>query len=1263
MLNTQSSPAWRGSPRVSVAVVLVATIVCIVTALLALVGSLAFHYYSAERWRTFEDRHNLAAEQLASALVPPVWNLEYDQIGQIAYSRLRDPDIAGVVVEIDAQTLIYGRDGDGAAQRMSLPYATAGLHEQARAISFGGERIGTLVLHASSDMLEVELAQTRLYMLMFAFVLDVVLILSLYVVVRRLVIRPLRQVERYADEISHVGDSSIVLDDLRFLGELDGLKCSIDNMVRALAARNRELERTNARFERVTRQFPLPLRIADNSGHILLVNERFTATFGYTAEELPDLQAWYDKAYPDDAYRAAALAAWDRAVAHSAASAGRIQAGHFRIVCRDGSVKVVDISGVRFEDITVGVMQDITERVMAEDELARHREHLEELVEQRTEELAATYVRLEETQFAMDHAGIAIQWYEAGSGRISYVNDHACRLYGYGRDQLLGRPITDLAPAIDASVVVAPSGGEASHQRIETTVHRRDGSALAVEFMIYRQAADAGHEGDFISFATDISQRKEAEQALISARVNAEAAAAARSQFLANMSHEIRTPMNAIIGMTQLALQCELEPRQRNFIQKANAAALSLLGIINDILDFSKIESGNLRVEQVDLDVDRVLDDLAAMLGLKAEEKSLELLFDVAPDVPRRLVGDPLRLTQVLINLVSNAIKFTEHGQVVVRCRCEPALAGEVLLRFEVEDSGIGIDEAQLAQLFKPFSQGDGSISRRFGGTGLGLTISRHLVELMGGRIDVSSQPGCGSVFAFAVPAVAQSDQTPRAAKAWAGLHKSRVLVVDDHPEAREVLATQLASMQAEVECAACARDALAMMRGAPPFDLLITDWRMPGMDGVELVRAIQHDEEVAHPRAIIMVSAFGVDALRAACADVQVGAILPKPASPSTLLEAIQSALGADASSDLPQAGPQPRPGSRSLTGLRILLVEDNPINQELALEMLARAGAEVLTAGDGEQALRQLDPGPACDCVLMDVQMPRMDGLEATRRLRAQARFAALPIIAMTAGALPEERALTQAAGMNDHLVKPIDVDLMLTTILRWCGRGKLGAGGAGQDVARPGEQAGDAPVVLDLEHGLKLAGGNGMLQRRLLALHAGNSADLVARLRAAVAAGDREALRGLAHRIKGETAVLGATEAQACATRLEACSRECGSALLQTEVAALCAALERLSARIENLPAPDSGSRVHTGTVTLSERIASLRCLLESADADAVEAVIELRACLSDARAEAGCERLAGLVEGYAFDQALAELDRLAEAWGVVGGAAEPGKEEPR
>ncbi|HAG75839.1 MAG TPA: hybrid sensor histidine kinase/response regulator [Thauera sp.] len=1258
MLNMQSSPAWRGGPRVSVAVVLVATIVCIVTVLLALVGSLAFHYYSAERWRTFEDRHNLAAEQLASALVPPVWNLEYDQIGQIAYSRLRDPDIAGVVVEIDAQRLIFGRDGDGAAQRMSLPYATAGLHEQVRAISFGGERIGTLVLHASSDMLEVELAQTRLYMLMFAFVLDVVLILSLYVVVRRLVIRPLRQVERYADEISHVGDSSIVLDDLRFLGELDGLKRSIDNMVRTLAARNRELERTNARFERVTRQFPLPLRIADNSGRLLLVNECYTATFGYTAEELPDLQAWYDKAYPDDAYRAAALAAWDRAVAHSAASAGRIQAGHFRIVCRDGSVKVVDISGVRFEDITVGVMQDITERVMAEDELTRHREHLEELVEQRTEELAATYVRLEETQFAMDHAGIAIQWYEAGSGRISYVNDHACRLYGYGRDQLLGRPITDLAPAIDASVVVAPSGGEASHQRIETTVRRQDGSALAVEFMIYRQAADAGHEGDYISFATDISQRKEAEQALISARVNAEAAAAARSQFLANMSHEIRTPMNAIIGMTQLALQCELEPRQRNFIQKANAAALSLLGIINDILDFSKIESGNLRVEQVDLDLDRVLDDLAAMLGLKAEEKSLELLFDVAPDVPRRLVGDPLRLTQVLINLVSNAIKFTEHGQVVVRCRCEPAPAGEVLLRFEVEDSGIGIDEAQLAQLFKPFSQGDGSISRRFGGTGLGLTISRHLVELMGGRIDVSSQPGRGSVFAFAVPAVVQSDQTPRATKAWAGLHKSRVLVVDDHPEAREVLATQLASMQAEVECAACARDALAMMRGTPPFDLLITDWHMPGMDGVELVRAIQHDEEAAHPRAIIMVSAFGVDALRVACADVQVGAILPKPASPSTLLEAIQSALGADASSDLPQAGLQPGPDSRSLTGLRILLVEDNPINQELALEMLAREGAEVLTAGDGEQALRQLDRGPICDCVLMDVQMPRMDGLEATRRLRAQARFAALPIIAMTAGALPEERALTQAAGMNDHLVKPIDVDLMLTTILRWCGRG-----GAGQDVARRGEKAGDAPVVLDLEHGLKLAGGNGMLQRRLLALHAGNSADLVARLRAAVAAGDREALRGLAHRIKGETAVLGATEAQACATRLEACSRECGSALLQAEVAALCAALVRLSARIENFPAPDSGSGVYTGMATLRERIASLRCLLESADADAVEAVIELRACLSDERAEAGCERLAALVEGYAFDQALMELDRLAETWGVVCGAAEPGKEEPR
>ena len=1041
MLNGPAAITWLRHRRVSVAVVLVLTIVCIVTLLLAVVGTLAYHYYSDERRQAFADRHILATDQLSFALAPSVWNLEYDQIEQLIYSRLRDPDIFGIVLELDTRKFIVGRDDNGVPRSLASPYSTTQLPAQSRTLTFEGERLGNLTLHASPRQMESEIAGTRLYMVAFALVLDVVLILSLYIVVKHLIIRPLRQVERYADEISSTGDSAMGLGDLRFIGELDGLKHSIDQMVRKLAAHNRELIRINSRFEQVIEQFPLPIRIADDSGQILVLNKHFTSTFGYTKDQLPDMQAWYGHAYPDESYRREALDAWHQAVAEASRRDGRIKAGIFYITCSNGTVRTVDIAGVKFESITIGVLQDITERVRAEEELARHREHLEELVQSRTEELATTYRRLEETQFAMDHAGIAIQWYEAGSGRISYVNDHACRLYGYSREQLIGRTITELAPCLkpDENDTPVANDNATRHARLETTVLRGDGTLLPVEFVIYRQDAEATQSGNFISFASDISQRKEAEQALITARINAEDAAMARSQFLANMSHEIRTPMNAIIGMTQLALQTELEPRQRNFVRKANAAALSLLGIINDILDFSKVESGNLKVEAIDFDLDKVLDDLGSLLGLKAEEKSIELLFDIAPDVPRNIVGDPLRLTQVLINLTGNAIKFTEHGHVIVRCSSTADGDAAIQLHIEVEDSGIGMTPEQMERLFSPFSQGDGSISRRFGGTGLGLAISRRLIELMGGEIAVKSTPGQGSCFSFSVRAGISATPT-RLPASPAALPALRVLLVDDHPDALEALSNQMMAMKLEVCCADSAYAALERIRNSPPFDLLICDWRMPDTDGVELIRILQHDPDLPHPRAIIMVSAYGTEALRQACSDIEIAAILPKPASPSTLLEAIQTALGRWPDSATSSHPDTTKPETRPLSGLHILVVEDNPVNRELAREILQQAGAVVQTANDGEEAIQALDSNAACDCVLMDVQMPVVDGLQATRRIRAQDRFSTLPIIAMTAGALPEERAQTQAAGMNDHLTKPIDVGLMLSTIRHWAAPSSL-------------------------------------------------------------------------------------------------------------------------------------------------------------------------------------------------------------------------------
>ncbi len=1244
MPDGRSKYAWAKGRRTSVAVILVATIVCIVTLLLAIVGTVAFRYYSEERRQTFSDRLNLAADQLSFALAPPVWNLEYELIDRLVYSRLRDTDLHGIVLELDTRTLAYDRDADGTARNRAAPYPAEGLPFEHRRITSDGEHIGTLTLHGAPERLEAELARTRLYMIGFALMLDIVLILSLYIALRHLVIRPLRKVERYADEISSTEDSNTALGHLRFHGEIDGLKHSIDQMVRKLATRNRELVRTNRRFEQVIQQFPLPIRITDDVGRILILNASFTATFGYETDDVQDLQAWYARAYPDEAYRREVLGAWQRAVANAHRSGGRIEAGTFCVTCRNGEVKTVELAGVQFEELTIGVLQDITERASAETELARYREHLEELVQSRTEELAATYRRLEETQFAMDHAGIAIQWYEAGSGQITYVNDQACRLYGYPREALLGRSITELAPAIDPGVAAphAKGNGSGGHTRLETTVRRHDGALLPVEFAIYRQETDSDGASGFISFATDISQRKEAEQALITARINAEAAAMARSQFLANMSHEIRTPMNAIIGMTELALQGELDPRQRNFVHKANAAALSLLGIINDILDFSKVESGNLQIEHVVLDLDRVLDELANLVGLKAEEKALELIFDIEPDVPRHIVGDPLSLTQVLINLVGNAIKFTESGHVIVRCRPLQKDQSSVQLRFEVEDTGIGMSREQVSRLFEPFRQGDGSISRRFGGTGLGLAISRRLVEMMGGNIEVQSEPAHGSCFAFTLNA-ALSDAPKPDARTPALLRNLRVLVVDDHPDALEVLASQLAAMHLDVSCAASAHDALALMQRAEAFDLLITDWRMPGMDGVELVRTLQQRPDLPQPRAIIMVSAYGTEALQHACSGIRVSAILPKPASPSTLLDTIQSALAPRPTGAVPPADARAARPLASLDGLNILLVEDNPVNQELAREVLQRAGARVCTAADGQEALSTLEGEQGFDCVLMDVQMPRMDGLEASRRIRLQARFADLPIIAMTAGALPEEREQTRAAGMNHHLTKPLDVGLMLSTILHWTREAHAGDSAADGRSSPPPRT--DAPsAVLNMARGLRATANKHDLYRRLLALHAGGSRQLISRLREAVAANDPDELAALAHRIKGETATLGALEASAQAARLEQRCREEGLEPPENEVERLCEALDRLREHIARLPPAASLPLAESGAGdTFDVLLSKLRKQLESGDTDALETVAALRSHFLAADAEQHFSRLARLVDNYAFDEALAELER--------------------
>jgi len=623
-------------------------------------------------------------------------------------------------------------------------------------------------------------------------------------------------------------------------------------------------------------------------------------------------------------------------------------------------------------------------------------------------------------------------------GRITLVNAQIEELFGYPREELIGQPVELLVPERQRehhpvhrhhylhAAVTRPMGAG-----LELYARRKDGAEFPVEIGLSPLPGREGEPPSVSASVRDISERKRAADALREAKERAEEATRTKSMFLANMSHEIRTPMNAIIGMAHLAQRTELSARQRDYIDKIHGAAISLLAILNDVLDFSKIEADKLEVERVEFSLDAVFDRVATVLGQRAADKGLALLFRVPGRVPRRMLGDPLRLTQVLTNLAGNAIKFTERGTIAVTV--EPTGAGgeEIGLHFSVHDNGIGMSEEEAARLFQPFTQADGSTTRRFGGTGLGLTISKRLVELMGGRIWVDSAPDAGSAFHFTACFGALPAAPEVVAATGAG---RRVLVADDHDGARAALAEALGDEGLRAEQAGTAQEALAAVRHADaldPYALVFLDWKMPGMDGVEAARTLKADTGLRAPPAVVLMSAFGHEEIRG---PLPADGFLGKPFS-RTQLRALLAKLGAGsraASAEVRSAGTR----ATDLAGLRVLLAEDNDANRQVAAELLAAAGVSVDVAENGREALERLRAQPAAyDAVLMDVQMPEMDGYAATRALREEPGLAGLPVIATTAHALAGERERCLAAGMNDHLAKPIDPEALYAMLRRWC------------------------------------------------------------------------------------------------------------------------------------------------------------------------------------------------------------------------------------
>ncbi|MDD2854998.1 MAG: response regulator, partial [Desulfuromonadaceae bacterium] len=651
----------------------------------------------------------------------------------------------------------------------------------------------------------------------------------------------------------------------------------------------------------------------------------------------------------------------------------------------------------------------------------------------------------------------------------------------------------------------------------------------------------------------DIALRQQTQLELETANQKAEDATRSKSMFLANMSHEIRTPMNAIIGMAYLALKTELTPRQRDYIEKAHNAAKSLLGIINDILDFSKVEAGKLELEQSRFILEEVAGNSLSLLRQRAHEKEIELLFNITDPMllgkNGALLGDALRLGQVLTNLLSNSVKFTHQGYIKLTINAEERTEDDLLLRFSMRDTGIGMSQEQMGRLFQEFTQADGSTTRKYGGTGLGLTISKKFIEMMGGRIWVESREGEGSEFIFTAR-LPIAKPLPTVPAMLPDVDKLRVLVVDDQPEARLVLTDMLSVLgvglahEQKIDSASSGKQALSMVKAASdagcPYDLLLVDWVMPEMDGGGVLQELQNGGLI-NPPVTVVVSAYDSEIMHEAANRLGSRYFLPKPVLPDALRTLLNTLTGNKTSDENLDNEIQQ---TVDLTGMRVLLVEDNLINQQLAIELMESRGVQVTVANNGQESLDQITQRGAdyFHLVLMDLQMPVMDGYEATRRLRSDSRCFSLPLIAMTAHAMLEERERCLAIGMNGHLAKPIEPDDLYETLSRYYTESSPPLAVSDKIRAdrnlKKDETDIELPTVdgLDTVLGLRRAANKKKLYRQLLSMFCNDFADFKNIFENYLSAEQWEEGERRAHSLKGLAGTIGSENVQSAAAALE-------------------------------------------------------------------------------------------------------------------------------